>query len=301
MWRAGRTEQNRAGGRRQAVLVAAALLLNLGAAGACSVADGRSETVEVDSVIEVAAPAESAGSATSSTAVERLTSTTTEPTSAAAVTPPTSAPTTTAAPPTTTPAPPTTVPSAPAPTTPAPTTAPEAVPFAAAGIPSERDLIIAGSLGGLGSPHARDIATAAMLQVRYDWIGRLPGWQVRFRDGRAGVRGLTFPAERVIEVYVRAADTPALVAHVLAHELGHAVDVSFLNDAGRTGWLQARQLSPATPWWVTEGLSDFASGSGDFAESFAWAFGPGQRWSGELAPPPTPLQVGLLTLLAGAA
>ena len=42
-----------------------------------------------------------------------------------------------------------------------------------------------------------------LAMVSYPWQQNLPGWRVEFHDARAGFRGLTFPAERVIMIYVR--------------------------------------------------------------------------------------------------
>lgn len=157
-------------------------------------------------------------------------------------------------------------------------------------------------LAPLGSSDERSVAAAALDLVTYDWIAGLPGWQLRFRAGRQGVRGLTFPDSRRIEVYVRGSDTPEDLAHVLAHELGHAVDVTYFGEVQRAAWLAARGFRRDTIWFPGEsGVSDFATGAGDFAESFGWVHGSTVRWAGELAPPPNFLQVGLLHLLAGTA
>ncbi len=75
--------------------------------------------------------------------------------------------------------------------------------------------------------------------------------------------------QRRIEIYVRSDQTPRDVAEVLAHELGHAVDVTSLTREDRARWLSARGLE-STAWWPPEGArSDFASGAGDWAEAFA--------------------------------
>lgn len=156
------------------------------------------------------------------------------------------------------------------------------------------------ALAALSSPAGRQVAARALALVRFDWPGRLPGWQLRFRDGRSGVRGLTFPDRQVIEVYVRARDTPASLAHVVAHELGHAVDVTYFTQVQRSAWLAARGLAPRTVWFPgAPGASDFATGAGDFAESFAWVHAPVGAWKGELAPPPNPVQGALLGVLTG--
>ena len=149
----------------------------------------------------------------------------------------------------------------------------------------------------LGDDGLRTTASQALGLVRYDWQRRLPGWQVRFLPGRSGYRGLTYPDDRVIEVFVRGNDTPAELSHVIAHELGHAADVTYLNDRERDAWRSARGIGAATPWFPgVSGATDFSSGAGDFAESFA-AVHTGVGWFSELGPPPDPSQAALLVSL----
>lgn len=148
------------------------------------------------------------------------------------------------------------------------------------------------------APGPEDVVAAALSLVRYDWAARLPGWELRFLEGRRGVRGLTYSQRRVIEIFVRPGDTPAGLAHVVAHELGHAVDLTLLSPLERDLWRQGRGQGPGTVWFPSApGQSDFATGAGDFAEAFAWLHGPGGQWSGELGPPPTAAQAVLMAVL----
>ena len=113
---------------------------------------------------------------------------------------------------------------------------------------------------------------SALSRISYDW--RALGFSIEFLPERSGFRGLTFPYENRIEVYVSDSLTDSHLAHVIAHEIGHMIDVR-LNDADdRRRWLTARGLPTSTQWWAGEAVSDFASGSGDFAECFAtWQLG----------------------------
>jgi hypothetical protein len=54
----------------------------------------------------------------------------------------------------------------------------------------------------------------------------------------------------------------------LAHEIGHALDITYLNDVARSRWLVARGEADAV-WWPGEGPGDFHVGAGDFAEGVA--------------------------------
>jgi hypothetical protein len=142
----------------------------------------------------------------------------------------------------------------------------------------------------------RDIATATLAEIHYPWRDRLVGWQMVFLAGRPGIRGLTIPVEKRIEIYVRADDTPDTLARVVAHELGHAADVS-LNDAGdRERWRAARGAAVDVPWWPHDSVTDFATMAGDFAEAFAaWQTGVPSRST--VAGPPTRAQLDLLATL----
>jgi hypothetical protein len=271
-------------------VIAAAVTMSL--LGACAPLDGRSGSVEV---------AEDPALDLGQVEVPWWATTTTTSTTIAPVPSPQVAP---AAPPAPAEAvPPVTAPPiAAAVVAPPPSTAPPWRTGVPAAPVTERDRVVAATMSSLRSSESRAVAAASLELVTYDWVARLPGWQLRFLEGRRGVRGLTFPGSRTIEVYVRGSDTPEQLAHVVAHELGHAVDVTYFTEAQRSTWLAARGLGRTTVWFPGEsGVSDFATGAGDFAESFGWVHGSTGMWAGELGPPPTILQVGLLHLLAGTA
>jgi len=134
--------------------------------------------------------------------------------------------------------------------------------------------------------------------ISFPWESRLPGWRVEFLPGRPGFLGSTWPGDKLIEIYVRESQTVGDVAHITAHELGHAVDVTMNSWDERRGWLAARGLNKDTLWFIADGKSDFATGAGDFAEAFAsWQTGTG-GYRSQLAPPPNVEQVQLLAELA---
>ena len=68
------------------------------------------------------------------------------------------------------------------------------------------------------------------------------GYTISFRAGTDGYRGLTFTRDRHIEIYVRAGDTPWDIARVVAHELGHAVDLARGTDSMREAWRSQRAI-----------------------------------------------------------
>ena len=126
----------------------------------------------------------------------------------------------------------------------------------------------------------------------FDWEEVIPGWEINYRGHNQGFRGLTYPFEDTIEIFVREDDSPELVASILAHEIGHAIDVTYLQGSDRDAWLEVRGIEGA-PWWADAYASDFQSGAGDFAEAFAvWAVG--DRSSSEIAGQPTQAQLDVL-------
>jgi len=143
----------------------------------------------------------------------------------------------------------------------------------------------------------RDRATEALASLTYPWRDRLPGWEIRFHDGTDGAYGYTLTRESVIDIYVRDEQSTELLAHVIAHELGHAIDVTLNDGDDRERWQEARGIEDA-PWWPDSRASDFATGAGDFAEAFAaWQVGTG-AYRSELAPPPTETELAVLAELA---
>lgn len=122
---------------------------------------------------------------------------------------------------------------------------------------------------GFADPELKTLATGATAQITYPWQEKLPGWTIQFVPGNGKIAGYTWSAQQHIEVFVRPGDTQDSLARVLAHELGHAVDVTLNNAEERRQWLQQREAT-TDQWWPAAGLADFSSGAGDFAEAFAY-------------------------------
>lgn len=119
------------------------------------------------------------------------------------------------------------------------------------------------------------------------------GYEIRFLPERRGYYGMTYPKERRIDVWVRPDQSLELLTHVTAHELGHAVDLTWNDDARRAEYLEVRGLGSRS-WFTCDGCTDFSTPAGDFAEVFAsWAVGE-TDFRSTLAPAPPAEEYGQL-------
>lgn len=133
---------------------------------------------------------------------------------------------------------------------------------------------------------------AALDLIHFQW--QKLNYEIVFMPPRPGLRAMTFPGEHRIEVYARPQDDVHLLAYDIAHELGHAIDVTYNNEESRKKWLELRGIDRATPWFGCSGCTDFATPAGDFAETFALIlFGP-KDFRGRIAPAPTSKQIPVL-------
>ncbi len=137
----------------------------------------------------------------------------------------------------------------------------------------------------------------ALDQISYPWQAKLPGWTVEFEGGREGLFGLTLVDDKRIEIYLRDDQTDELLVHIVAHELGHAVDVTLNDGSDRRAWQSARGIE-GEPWWPGSAASDFRTGAGDFAESFAYWQAESDNFRSKLGPEPTADQLELMAELA---
>lgn len=95
----------------------------------------------------------------------------------------------------------------------------------------------------------------------------VPSWTIQIRGELSGYKGQTNRIERTITVFADEGSTVGDIAEVLAHEMGHAIDLDHLDTASRTQWVEMRGMPMV--WWAGEGLNDFSVGAGDFAEGVA--------------------------------
>jgi hypothetical protein len=129
--------------------------------------------------------------------------------------------------------------------------------------------------------------------IQIPWQGL--GYEIVFMPPRPGFRAMTLPAKHRIEVYARPQDDQALQAYDIAHELGHAIDMTFNTAETRKQWMQVRGIDPETPWFGCDRCSDYNTPAGDFAETFAFLlYGP-KYYRGRIAPPPPPEMRAALT------
>ncbi len=148
-----------------------------------------------------------------------------------------------------------------------------------------------------GSGPALEIGLAALDQISYPWASMLPAWTIEFTEPNDELFGLTHTRDERIEIFVRPDQTVEQLAHVIAHELGHAVDVTLNDGDDRRAWQDARSVG-AAEWWPGSGTTDFATGAGDFAESFAaWQVGEA-GFRSEIGDVPTDAQIELMQDLA---
>ena len=173
---------------------------------------------------------------------------------------------------------------------PAVTVAPPAVPTSATAVVPPTTTAPPPAVDPLAERRAEVLAL-----ISYPWQQRLPGWTIEFLPGRTGYLGYTWIAERRIEIYARSSQSAADLAFTLAHELGHAVDLTLFGLAERTSWLEARGRLDV-PWWPGGAYSDFSSGCGDWAEAFAvWQLG--GRTMSEVAGQPSGADLALVARL----
>jgi hypothetical protein len=152
--------------------------------------------------------------------------------------------------------------------------------------------ILVGTLLLAVQVHAADLASreqTALGMIHFPW--QQLNYKIVFLAPRPGVRAMTFPDQHRIEVYARPNDDVRLLAYDIAHELGHAIDVTRNTKESRKNWTRLRGIDPATPWFGCNGCSDFDTPAGDFAETFAFLMLGPKDFHGRIAPPPTAEQI----------
>lgn len=115
---------------------------------------------------------------------------------------------------------------------------------------------------------------AALGMLGFDYEDAFPGWTIAFLPGRERLLGLTVVGDRRVEIFIRKDRPVAGLAHDIAHEFGHIVDVTYNNDRIRSLFLDLRKLPASSAWWACNSCRDLEVGAGDFAEVFAYIVAP---------------------------
>ena len=136
----------------------------------------------------------------------------------------------------------------------------------------------------------RPESALALLQIPWKDLG----YEIVFMPARPGFRAMTFPGQRRIEIYARPQDDLDLLAYDIAHELGHAIDVSYNTAETRKRWMVARGIDPATAWFGCDRCSDYNTPAGDFAETFALILIGPKYFRSRIAVRPTPENIPVL-------
>lgn len=139
------------------------------------------------------------------------------------------------------------------------------------------------------------LGAEAEAMLPFSWQELLPDWNITYLDAHPEFRGLTYPYDKSIDMFVREDDTAESLAGILAHEIAHAIDVEHFGNDERNEWREARGIEDAA-WWPDAYARDFETGAGDFAESFAfWAVG--DPSSSELGSNPSQAQLNVIEAL----
>lgn len=143
------------------------------------------------------------------------------------------------------------------------------------------------------TPHQRGQRLLASLH--YDW--KRLGYRIVFLPEKRGYLGFTDGKVKLVTIYVRTRESDLVLAHSIAHELGHVLDFTHGTPAKRAAYLSLRGINPTTAWFGCSGCTDYATPAGDWAEVFAyWLAGPGDFRS-QMGQAPNKAQVAAISQL----
>ncbi|MEA3055661.1 MAG: hypothetical protein QOD30_1093 [Actinomycetota bacterium] len=139
------------------------------------------------------------------------------------------------------------------------------------------------------TPAAR--GAQALDRIDYPWEHL--GFSITFEGPNRGLLGKADCNTDRISIYVRPQQSVQQLAFVIAFELGHAVDCSFMDDRSRSQWASIRGFPDGWRWFPGCVCTEDDFGSGDISMVFATWLVPdgGYRWRSNLAPAPSPEQL----------
>lgn len=126
--------------------------------------------------------------------------------------------------------------------------------------------------------------TRVLNSLHYDW--KRLGYRIAFLPEKKGYLGFTDSGKKLVTIWIRKSESDLVLAHTIAHELGHVLDFTHGSAAKHAAYLSFRNMSPLTNWYGCNGCTDYKTPAGDWAEVFAyWLAGPGDFRS-QMGPPP---------------
>ena len=90
-------------------------------------------------------------------------------------------------------------------------------------------------------PLLQDVIDARLGEMA-DLKSFLPGWKIEYAGDSDRWHGLTNSVTSTITIHVESDSTPATVAEVLMHEVGHAIDVDFLSVSFDQFWFVVKRI-----------------------------------------------------------
>jgi len=121
----------------------------------------------------------------------------------------------------------------------------------------------------------RSIAAASQ---RFDLDALIPGWTFVIAGANSSVGGSADPDTKTIMINSNSGRSASEYEITVLHEIGHAVDSTWMTDDSRAAFRALRQLDQTLPWGFVDGLvlgeDRWRDAGEDFAEMFvAWSLG----------------------------
>ena len=109
-------------------------------------------------------------------------------------------------------------------------------------------------------------------RARFDLDTLIPGWTFVISGPNSSVGGSADPQTKTITINANSGRTFADYEITVIHEIGHAVDDTWLDDAGRDTFRELRRLDAGLPWGAGDGFTVGTDRWSDAGEDFAEMF-----------------------------